>query len=72
MGTTDTVNYAAFEEMVCRALHIPLPVFAPEPEEEAFLAVLPAREEIPADLQMTVSDVLSALKNSAQARTAKG
>lgn len=72
VGTTDTVNYAAFEEMVCRALHIPLPVFAPEPEEEAFLAVLPARGEIPADLQMTVSDVLSALKNSAQARTAKG
>lgn len=73
VGTTDMVNYSAFERMVCQALDIPLPVFEPEPaEEEAFFAALPAREEIPRGLQMTVSDVLAALKNSGQETPEKG
>lgn len=62
VGTTDTVNYASFEEMVCKALKIRPPQFAAEAETgKKFLAILPARREIPNDLQMTVSDVQAAL-----------
>ena len=62
VGTRDTVNYSAFERMVCRALHIRPPSFAAESTgTEVFLAVLPRKKEIPDSLQMTVSDVLSAL-----------
>lgn len=66
IGTTDTVNYFSFEKMVCEALKIDLPQFVAETEgEEVSLAILPARKEIQDDLQMTVSDVLSVLKQSA-------
>ena len=57
------VNYFSFERMVCEALKIELPQFVAETEGEALsFAILPARREIPNDLQMTVSDVVSALK----------
>ena len=63
VGTTDTVNYFSFEKMVCEALHIDLPQFVAETESaESFFAILPARKEIPDSLQMSVADVLSALK----------
>lgn len=64
IGTTDTVNYFSFEKMVCETLNIGLPQFVAETEGEevSFFAILPARKEIPGDLQMTVSDVLSTLK----------
>lgn len=63
VGTTDTVNYFSFEKMVCEALKIDPPQFVVQTaEEEVSFAILPARKEIPADLQMTVSDVLSTLK----------
>lgn len=63
VGTTDTVNYFSFEKMVCEALEIRPPKFAAEAAaEEMSFIILPTRKEIPNDLQMTVSDVLSALK----------
>lgn len=63
VGTTDTVNYFSFEKMVCEALNIKLPQFVTETAaEEVSFAILPSRTEIPDDLQMTVSDVLSALR----------
>ena len=63
VGTTDIVNYFSFEKMVCEALKIGLPQFAAETADESvFFAILPSRREIPNELQMTVSDVVSALK----------
>lgn len=63
VGTRDTVNYFSFEKMVCETLQIDMPQFLAEPEdEEACFAILSARKEIPDDLQMTVTDVLSTLK----------
>ncbi len=63
VGTTDTVSYFSFEQMVCEVLKIKIPQFVTETvPEEIFFAILPTRKEIPNNLQMTVSDVLSALK----------
>ena len=64
VGTTDMVNYSSFEKMICQALDIKFPQFVTEEAaaEEVFFALLPSRKEIPDNLQMTVSDVLSALK----------
>lgn len=62
VGTTDTVNYFSFEKMVCEALKIDLPQFVAETEGEMSFAILPARKDIPNDLQMTVSDVLLNIK----------
>lgn len=63
VGTTDTVNYSSFEEMVCKALKIKPPQFAAEPAaEKKFFAILPTRKEIPGDFQMAISEVLSALQ----------
>lgn len=64
VGTTDMVDYFVFEKMVCEALGIPEPVF--EIEEaggEAYQAVLPGREDIPEELQMTVAQVLESLRD---------
>lgn len=63
VGSTDMVNYTAFEKMVCEALKIKQPQFIEETAAgKVFLAILPAREEIPDSLQLTVADVLSALR----------
>lgn len=63
VGTTDMVNYFSFEKMVCETLKINLPQFVTETAaEKVFFAILPSRKEIPDNLQMTVSDVLAALK----------
>lgn len=62
VGTTDMADYFELEKMVCEACHIAPPEF--EIEEvpvQAYQAVLPAREEIPNELQMTVAQVLEAL-----------
>lgn len=62
VGTTDTVDYSAFERMVCAALGIAPPAF--EIEEtgwQAYQAVLPARQDIPDALKMTVAQALEAL-----------
>ena len=62
VGTTDTVDYFAFEKLVCEALGIAPPEF--EIEEagmQAYQAVLPTRKEIPKEIQMTVAQVLEAL-----------
>ncbi len=65
VGSKDMVDYYAFQKMVCAQLQIKLPQFAPvEIPEKAYQAVLPARTEIPDALQMTVSQVLEALKTS--------
>ena len=62
VGTTDMIDYFSFEKMVCKALDIEFPQFVTEEApEKVFFAALPSRKEIPADLQMMVSDVLSAL-----------
>lgn len=63
VGTTDTVDYFAFEKLVCETLGIVPPEF--EIEEagmQAYQAVLPTREEIPDEIQMTVAQVLEALR----------
>ncbi|MDE7244950.1 MAG: sugar nucleotide-binding protein [Oscillospiraceae bacterium] len=63
VGTTDTVNYFSFEKLVCKALKIKPPQFVTDTADgEACFAILSARKEAPDYLQMTVADVLSALK----------
>ena len=63
VGTIDTVNYFSFEKMVCETLKIDMPQFVTETEDkEVCFAILSARKEIPNNLQMTVTDVLSTLK----------
>ena len=63
VGTTDTVDYFAFEKRVCETLGIAPPEFEiEEAETQAYQAVLPARKEIPDELQMTVAQVLEALR----------
>lgn len=63
VGTTDTVDYFAFEKMVCEALRIVPPEFAVEKTEtQAYQAVLPVRKEIPDDLRLTVAQVLRELE----------
>lgn len=64
VGTRDTVDYFAFEKMVCEALGIREPAF--EVEEtgmEAYQAVLPGRREIPEAMQATVAHVLEDLRS---------
>lgn len=62
VGTTDVVDHYAFERMVCKTLHITPPEFEiEEVAPQAYQAVLPAREEIPGELQTTVAQVLAAL-----------
>ena len=69
VGTTDTVNYFSFEKMVCEALKIDPPQFVAETGgDEASFAILPTRKEIPNNLQMTVSDVLSSINIVGQNR----
>lgn len=60
VGTTDTVDYFEFEKTVCKALDIKEPNFKAGAviKDAVYQAVLPAREEIPETLQMTVQDVL--------------
>lgn len=63
VGSTDTVDYLEFQKMVCDKLQIKYPAFAPEEiPEKVYQAVIPAREEIPETLQLTVAQVLAALK----------
>ena len=63
VGTTDTVDYFAFEKLVCEALNIAPPAFdVTEAEPQAYQAVLPKRKEIPAELQLTVAQVLDELR----------
>ena len=62
VGTTDMVDYFAFEKLVCETLGIVPPEF--EVEEagmRAYQAVLPTRKDIPDEIQMTVAQVLEAL-----------
>lgn len=64
VGTQDTIDYYTFEQMVCEMLQIVPPEFAVEEAgTQAYQAVLPAREEIPSALQMTVHQVLAALRS---------
>ena len=65
VGTTDTVDYLAFEKLVCEALCIKEPLF--EIEEtgmEAYQAILPGRREIPDTLQLTVAQVVQDLRSA--------
>lgn len=67
IGTLDTVEYFAFEKMICQALDIQSPKFeVKETEPAVFQAVIPARKDIPDDLQMTVDQVLAALRQQIQ------
>lgn len=64
VGTMDTVNYFAFEKMVCSTLDIHPSKFEMEPAEgTSYQAVIPSRSDIPECLQLTVAQVLQALKN---------
>lgn len=63
VGTTDTVDYFAFEKMVCETLNIQPPKFEIiTVGGNAVQAVAPARKEIPQELQLTVKQVLQRLK----------
>lgn len=63
IGTVDTADYFDFEKSVCEALEIKPPKFVIETEKAVlYQAVLPARMEIPDNLQMTVKQVLYALR----------
>lgn len=65
VGTTDTVDYFEFEKMICETMGIELPEFVIETEEgTVFQAVIPARSDIPDNLQMTVAQALQALKRA--------
>ena len=69
VGTTDTVDHDAFERKVCESLRIEPPPFEiEEVTPQAYQAVLPARKEIPAGLQLTAAQVLEALKRPAAQR----
>lgn len=61
VGTTDTVDYFEFEKTVCDTLGIEPPKFDVKKVGPAYQAVIPARKEIPDELQMTVEQVLEAL-----------
>lgn len=66
VGTTDTVDYFAFEQMVCAALGIAPPAFEiEETGTQAYQAVLPARRDIPDSRKMTVRQALEELAGSA-------
>lgn len=63
IGTSDTVDYFTFEKMICQALDIKSLKFeVKETEPAVFQAVLSMRKDIPDDLQMTVEQVLAALR----------
>lgn len=63
VGTTDTVDHFAFEKMVCEARGIMPPEFeVEEVAPQAYQAVIPARKEIPGEMQLTVAQVLEALQ----------
>lgn len=65
VGTVDTVDYIEFEKMVCTALNIQMPEFEIEIiEGAAFQAAIPARKDIPEKFQITVAQVLQALKKN--------
>lgn len=62
IGTTDTVDYYEFQKLVCNALGIKQPDFQIETmTEPVFQAVIPARKEIPQNLQLTIQQVLHTL-----------
>lgn len=62
VGTTDLVDYYGFERMVCERLGIgPLEFEVETAERQVYQAVLPARREIPGELQMTVAQALEEL-----------
>lgn len=66
VGTTDIVDYCDFEQRVCAAAGIPLPVFEVETTTvKAFQAVIPTRHDIPERLQLTVDQVLQLLSGHA-------
>ncbi len=63
IGSRDTVDYYEFQKMVCDQLEIPYPVFELEHSpDKVYQAVIPARAEIPDALQLTVLQVLQALR----------
>lgn len=67
IGTTDTVDYFTFEKMICETLDIKPPKYeVKETSPAVFQAVIPARKDIPDDLQMTIEQVLKALKQQKQ------
>lgn len=63
IGTTDMADYFDFEKSVCEAIGIKPPTFALETEKNlVYQAVLSARRDIPDNLQMTVEQVLCAIR----------
>lgn len=59
------MDYFEFEKMICETMGIELPEFVIETEEgTVFQAVIPARSDIPDNLQMTVAQALQALKRA--------
>lgn len=63
VGSTDMVDYYEFQKMVCDLLKVQYPAFVLEDiPEKVYQAVIPSRTEIPDRLQLTVSQVLDALR----------
>ena len=59
VGSEDMVDYNKFELMVCDRLKIPYPKFdMEEVTQPAYQAFLPTIRSIPADMKMTIADIL--------------
>lgn len=65
VGTQDTSDYTAFLDRLAAQLDLPRPIYTVEQNNvPAYQAVLPGRSEIPAELQLSVQNVLHDLSKA--------
>lgn len=63
VGTKDTCEYSEFIKQLTQAIDIPKPELEIEyMEEKSYQAVIPAREEIPDEMQMKIENAIMYLK----------